>query len=225
MRDTSYTITLENFAGPLDLLLQLIERQKLNICDVSLAKVTQDYIRSIQDLVIDPHQANWFLDIASRLIMHKSRALLPHAANQPDEPLDDLTEQLQVLAAIREASQKFLEKAKQPLVTRKKPSSPTKPTHFSNLSFETIVAAYPKKLPDSTGVVTPFKLKRQNPIHLRAKLQTMWHNNRRLEISRLDTYCESSYETIVCFLLALEMIKDNKAIVKNNDSKVMVELI
>jgi segregation and condensation protein A len=225
VRDATYTIKLDNFAGPLDLLLRLIERQKLDICDISLAVVTQDYIQSIQDLVVDPHQANWFLDIASRLIVYKSRALLPDQDDITTEPLIDLTEQLQMLAAIREASMEIAKYAKTPFAANTKPRAGTSKVHYSNLALDTFASAYPKKLPMQNQSGVQFKLKRQNPIHLRTKLATMWQSKGKLEIANLDTYCANTYETVVCFLLALEMIKDNKAVVTTINNSAVVELV
>lgn len=224
MEGATYTVQLENFAGPLDLLLQLIQRQKLDICDISLAVVTQDYIASIQDMVVDPHQANWFLDIASRLILYKSRALLPNSNEPEDEPLEDLTEQLQALASIRQASIRLLEKSKQPFYGRKNPKSSAKSIQITNLNKQTLQAAYPKKIHTSSEVVA-FKLKRQNPIHLRAKLQAMLANAKKIEIKNLGQYCSDNYETVVCFLLTLELIKDNKAVVTKRNNSMMVELL
>lgn len=224
MEGATYSVQLENFAGPLDLLLQLIQRQKLDICDISLAEVTQDYIASIQDMVVDPHQANWFLDIASRLILYKSRALLPNTNESYDEPLEDLTEQLQALATIRQAGIVLQEKSKQPFVTRKNPKSILKSIHITNLSMKTLSAAYPKKVLNSTKVVT-FKPKRQNPIHLRSKLQAMLEKAKSIEINNLGQYCSNNYETVVCFLLTLELIKDNKAKVVQSNNSILVEMI
>ncbi len=225
MEGSTYTVQLENFAGPLDLLLQLIERNKLDICDISLAKVTNDYLTSIQNIELDPATANWFLDIASRLILLKSRALLPNHNQDNQEPLEDLTEQLQELSAIRQAIKQITDSAKPSLQFAKKSSTNTKVSHFTNLDLVNFTQFYPTKQHQLKPTTKSFKLKRQNPIYLRKKLHSMWQANQQLEIQQLHTYCDSHYETVVCFLLALEMVKDNKAKIVNDTKGIMVELV
>lgn len=225
MEGSTYTVQLDNFAGPLDLLLQLIERNKLDICDISLATVTNGYLESIQNIELDPATANWFLDIASRLILYKSKALLPNDNYDTQEPLEDLTEQLQELSAIRSAIKQMVHNAKPSLQLAKKLATPQTSTVFTNLNLDSFSKFYPSSKTESLHVTKPFKLKRQNPIYLRKKLHSMWQTNKKLEINRLHFYCESHYETVVCFLLTLEMLKDRKAKIVNNNDTVLVELV
>lgn len=225
MEGSTYTIEIENFAGPLDLLLKLIERQKLNICDISLSQVTGDYLASIQDMAIDPHQANWFLDIASRLILYKSRALLPSAEQSDQDPIDDLAEQLNLLAKIRAAGKELVRLSQTPLALRKKTLLQIKSSHYPNLNLDNFASYYPK--PDQTDTIATkrFKLKRQNPIYLRQKIEDMWLSEGSLNLDRLEEYCDSRYETVVCFLLALEKLKDNRAKVVEINNILTLELV
>ena len=91
-----YTVALLNFEGPLDLLLQLIERSDMEITDVSLSDITSQYLTYISELpALGAIELNQFLELASRLIYLKSIALLPMAPTQEiDEDISDLTEQL-----------------------------------------------------------------------------------------------------------------------------------
>jgi segregation and condensation protein A len=88
---SAYPVRLENFEGPLDLLLHLIRRNELNIYDIPIALVTQQYIGYIdlmQELNLDV--AGEFLVMAATLIHIKSRMLLPRAgSSQSDEPEED----------------------------------------------------------------------------------------------------------------------------------------
>ena len=73
-----YYVSTPVFAGPLDLLLHLIERQELDITKLSLAQVTDQYLvhmKHIQDL--SPEEVSAFILIAAKLIQIKSEALLP----------------------------------------------------------------------------------------------------------------------------------------------------
>jgi segregation and condensation protein A len=73
------------FEGPLDLLLQLVEKRKLFINDISLAGVTDDYLGHIGQLEVDIDQKTEFLVIAAILILLKSRSLLPNLELTEDE--------------------------------------------------------------------------------------------------------------------------------------------
>ena len=93
----TYQVALLNFEGPLDLLLQLIERSDLEITQIPLADVTSQYLDYIGQLpLLNPTELNQFLELASRLIYLKSLALLPVQAEvENDEDLTDLAEQLE----------------------------------------------------------------------------------------------------------------------------------
>lgn len=78
----AYTITLPDFAGPLDLLLRLIERAELDITTIALAQVADQYLAHVRALdEPDPHQLAEFVSLAARLLVIKSRALLPRPAD------------------------------------------------------------------------------------------------------------------------------------------------
>ena len=82
----AYTVKLDAFEGPLDLLLYLISKNELNIYDIPISLITEQYLRYIelmQELNLDV--AGEFLVMASTLIHIKSRTLLP----RPEPTLDD----------------------------------------------------------------------------------------------------------------------------------------
>ena len=78
MHSEHYKIKLDGFEGPFDLLLDLIEKRKLHINDISLSKVTDDYISHVKSIQHFPIalSANFIL-IASTLLLIKSKSLLP----------------------------------------------------------------------------------------------------------------------------------------------------
>lgn len=87
----AYAVTLPIFEGPLDLLLHLIEQEELDINEVSLVAVTDQYLQSLDRLEeIQPGALADFLVVASRLLYIKSARLLPKpAANADDEEEGD----------------------------------------------------------------------------------------------------------------------------------------
>ncbi len=83
-------VKLEVYEGPLDLLLDLIRKQEINIYDIPIAKITQqylDYLRLLEEMNIDV--AGEFILMAATLIYIKSRMLLPPDPTAPPEELED----------------------------------------------------------------------------------------------------------------------------------------
>jgi len=102
-----YQINLEQFEGPLDLLLQLIEHEKLDISEVSLAKVTDQYLAYLdQAQDISATDLADFLVVATKLLVIKSRALLPQLEEDAEETADELEAQLKLYKEYLVASQK-----------------------------------------------------------------------------------------------------------------------
>ncbi|MDP4000476.1 MAG: segregation/condensation protein A [bacterium] len=90
----SFTIKQQEFEGPLDLLLQLIEEHELEITTISLAEVTDQYLARVRELTRENlTEISDYLVIAARLVVLKSRALLPGEAEAEEEP-DDLAARL-----------------------------------------------------------------------------------------------------------------------------------
>lgn len=101
------SVKLDRFEGPLDSLLDLIEKEKLDISDVSLAKITEQYIsyfQSIPDIV--PETIANFLVIAAQLMLIKSRILIPQFEISEEEQKDiiELKIRLTQLQLLRNAS-------------------------------------------------------------------------------------------------------------------------
>jgi len=83
-------VKLEAYEGPLDLLLDLIRKQEINIYDIPIAKITQqylDYLHLLEELNIDV--AGEFIFMAATLIYIKSRLLLPRDPGAPPEEQED----------------------------------------------------------------------------------------------------------------------------------------
>ena len=91
----NYKITTDVYEGPLDLLLQLIEKSELDITKLSIAKVTDQYLNHLQNLSIqDPVEISAFLVIGAKLVFIKSSILLPSPHNSDEESQEDIGTQL-----------------------------------------------------------------------------------------------------------------------------------
>ncbi len=91
----AYQIHLPVFEGPLDLLLQLIEREKLDISVVTIASVTDQFLAYVRQLEeVQPNILADFLVMAARLVWIKSRILLPQPSQGDEEEEEDPAEAL-----------------------------------------------------------------------------------------------------------------------------------
>src|SRR3989338_6266919 len=100
-----YQVKLQAFEGPLDVLLNLIEERKLEITQVSLAEVTGHFIEYVEREHIPPGIIAEFLAVVARLLLIKTKALLPFLtlSEEEEEELVDLETRLKLLARFREA--------------------------------------------------------------------------------------------------------------------------
>lgn len=107
----NYTVNLVNFVGPLDLLLRLIEQRDLDITEVSLSTITKDYLYHIKKLEVKSEELNWFSQVASRLLLIKSKILVKDGTADEDQTADDqladLTKQLEEYKIIQSVSRRM----------------------------------------------------------------------------------------------------------------------
>src|SRR3989344_6480912 len=90
-----WKVSVEQFNGPLDLLLQLIEKEEMDITAISLAKIADEYFSYVKNNAFDPVEVSDFLVIAAKLIYIKSKALLPYLVMEEEEETS-LEEQLKL---------------------------------------------------------------------------------------------------------------------------------
>jgi len=110
LRGMPITVKLEKFEGPLDLLLELIEAQKLEISEISLAEVTDQYLTLVREMTgIPAESVADFLIVASKLLLIKSRMLLPSLALSPEEEeeIKDLEAALREYRRYKEAAKRL----------------------------------------------------------------------------------------------------------------------
>src|SRR6478752_5282485 len=84
--ETDYKVKLDIFEGPLDLLLYLIKQDEIDICDISLERITSQYLEYLQAFKeLNIELAGEFVVMAANLIYLKSRSLLPIDQQAPQE--------------------------------------------------------------------------------------------------------------------------------------------
>ncbi len=111
----SYRVRLEMFEGPLDLLLYLIQVNEIDIYDIPIARITQEYLGCLAGMEdLDLEIAGEFLVLAATLIHIKSKMLLPvqesvAEGESADDPRQELVERLLEYRRFKEAAMKFEE--------------------------------------------------------------------------------------------------------------------
>lgn len=105
----AYTVNIPHFEGPLDLLLQLVEKNELEIAEISLANVADQFISYMENSNVPPEELADFLVVASKLVYLKSKLLMPDFEDEEMEEGMDLEAQLRqyqmFVAAARELNE------------------------------------------------------------------------------------------------------------------------
>ena len=99
---TGFVVQLEAFSGPLDLLLHLLREEQLEISEIPIARIADQFLQAIHELGLN--QAADYLDMASRLVRLKAQMLLPRNADDDgwEDPRAELVRRLLEYQQIRE---------------------------------------------------------------------------------------------------------------------------
>ncbi|MEX2013522.1 MAG: segregation/condensation protein A [Parcubacteria group bacterium] len=157
MKSGSYTVKTGVFEGPLDLLLELVTQRKLFVNDVSLAQVTDDFIRYLEEHEEFPiGESAEFIVVASTLMLIKSRSLLPmiKLTDEEEESIHDLENRLALYARVKELAAGLKSIFGKQIIFEKLPLknpaivfSPDSKTDVKNLllALERVMESLPKK--------------------------------------------------------------------------------
>ncbi len=102
------TYRLDQFEGPLDLLLTLISKNKVSITDIPIAMICDQYMQYIEEAQrLDPDIASEFIVMASELMLIKSRMLLPHEEGTENDPRREIANALLLYQQAKQASKEL----------------------------------------------------------------------------------------------------------------------
>jgi segregation and condensation protein A len=222
-QDDAYFVNLPVFEGPLGLLLQLIEREKLDISTVSLAQVADQFLSRVRELDDVPADVlAGFLTVAARLVWIKSRLLLPQQPRAEDEPEEDpgeaLARQLREYKRFKEAAEAMRDIEALGLHTYPRVAPPPElERHLTPdaSAFAELMAAAasafraapptPAELPG--GMVVPFTLTIHDQIVL---IRTATQGGQRVPFRGLLSRARHRLEIIVTLLAVLELLKRDR---------------
>jgi segregation and condensation protein A len=221
-----FIIKNETFEGPLDLLLSLIEKEQLDITQISLAKITGSYLASISDIKGDSNEIADFLVIAARLLYIKSRDLLPTLANDEEEAeIDELETKLREYQQYRLAA-KHLENvlASESRSYSRRGKNETTVTFLppNNVNGQSLLALFQEIL-DKAEIDTPREVQLQDEPKItleqrRDYLLNYVRKNGKVSFRTALANTKTRVEIIVTFLAILEMVKQSEVRVEQNNN-------
>ncbi|MBI4262618.1 segregation/condensation protein A [Candidatus Uhrbacteria bacterium] len=216
------SITIKDFDGPLDLLLRCIEERELPITSVSIAEVAEQYLTILHTRADwDPDELADFLVIAAKLILIKSKALLPTLDLGDDEhAADALERQLKLYKAYLDASKTVAQLIARRHVTFFREAQVSREPHFTapkqvtmtvlRSVFEHILAALEPLLPLPKSVIA-----KAVSLHEKmSQLRTLIMEKISLSFHTLMGSAKSKTDVIVSFLALLELVKQRAITVR-----------
>jgi segregation and condensation protein A len=215
----AYQVSTEVYEGPLDLLLQLIERAELDITKLALAQVTDQYLERLHSLqVYTTEEVSAFLVIAARLLQIKSEALLPRfPSREPGEedPGEALAQQLIAYKRYRQIADLLSRREAAGLRTYLRLAPPPKVegiVDLSGLGLDDLVAAARFILSKSDQRKSLGNVVTAPKVTIREKIQMIalsLRNRGRTTFQRLLGQKRSRLDIVVTFLAMLELVKRN----------------
>jgi segregation and condensation protein A len=215
-----YTIELPAFEGPLDLLLHLIERQELDITAISLARVTEQYLAQIEALKKDRvEELIDFLVVGARLVLIKSRALLPQEpligedGEEEEDPAEALIRQLRRYRLFKRAAGWLEEREKQGLRTYLRVAPPPKlqgRLDMSDISLKALIEAVREALERASNLEQSVSVARPQQLTIQDQIQRLRNHVRsghKIVFEDLLSASATRSEVAVSLLAVLELIK------------------
>tara|TARA_Y100000739_G_scaffold228558_1_gene240663 strand:- start:1428 stop:2156 length:729 start_codon:yes stop_codon:yes gene_type:complete len=235
----SYKIHLDNFEGPLDLLLYFIRRDELDIYDIPIAKITRDFINVIEEWKkLNILIAGDFIVMASTLMRIKARIMIPRPDIDEDgeiiDPRTELMQQLINYRRYRDAAgmlenlaierKNFIPRQFKQEVTPDENSELG--IYFRDISLYELARLF-KVAMENRPVISQFELNRE-PIKLEKQkelIMKFFDGEGRIKLNNLISTLKSKMEIIVTFLAVLDLVKEGICTITQSEIFGQIELI
>ena len=233
----SYKIKLEMFEGPLDLLLYLVKKDHLNIYDIPIAQVTEQYLQYINLMqLLDLNIAGEFLVMAATLMQIKSKMLLPAEETAAEEEQEDPREELmrrlleyekfkEIAETLRQKESDQKEVFKRPRAEIEKEIPLDKEVYFEAGIFD-LINAFSAALKDVPKEVFYEVIKDEFTIE--EKIHEILHLllvKPSVRISELFNKAKNKIEIIVAFLAILELVRLKEIIARQKELFKDIEIL
>ena len=240
----SYTVKLEVFEGPFDLLVHLIEKAKVDIYNIPIAKITEQYLEYLEGFTtFDLEIASEFLVMAASLIEIKSKMLLPDKNEEQlsmdiveEDPRQDLVKRLLEYKKFKNAAEEFKKREEEYKRIYYKPQDQLDQyidddnNELLDLKISDLVGAFNNLLIKKRNSANQYQMKireiEREEISIENKINEIkkWIlSKKNINFQQLIMSCSCKSEAIVTFLALLELVKIKYLIIKQ--SKVFGEII
>lgn len=229
----SYIVSLKAFDGPLDLLLTLISNAKIDIQDIFVSQITEQYLETMS-LVdeLDMDSASEFLQMAATLLEIKSRAMLPKPPKpeDPDElsPEEALIRQLEEYRQFKEVSARMhqLEQEARALLTKLPEEYPLPPPNIeiTGLTLDRLIKAYRRVMERAERAEAEERMAsreiRRDTFTVAGCMARISRTVRRGKCRFSELFGEdfTRQEVVTMFLALLELIKLNRLHVRQDSA-------
>lgn len=225
--DSPYKVTLPVFEGPLDLLLHLIRSNEIDIYDIPIAKVTEQYLAYLSLMEsLDLEVAGEWLVMAATLLEIKSRMLLPEEpTEEPEEdkidPRQELVERLIEYEKFKRAAEVFrereTERAREFTRGAVELDFDLRPRFdLSDITAVDLLAALQKILLDTES--EPVTSIQRRKVSVRMRMRELWHriseSAGQLVFEDLFDDTATRVEVVITFLALLELLKQRRVKVR-----------
>lgn len=218
-------IKTEKFSGPLGLLLSMIEKEEMDITEINLASIADDYVNYVKGVIdIDPEELSDFLLVAAKLLYIKSKALLPYLLlDDEEEDGYDLEKQLRMYQEYANASQKikdiialgnfmYVPEDNKPRKLKTEEAKFVAPKQVDKNILQTVMASLLDRLEKEREEVMeeedlPPKMNIEEKIYY---IRDMLVKNIKVNFSKLLQETKDKTELIVSFLAVLELAKQKE---------------
>lgn len=227
---TMHEVKLEKFSGPLDLLLQLIEQEKLPIAEVSLSQVAEQYLHHLKNTKVPPEELADFLLVAAKLLYLKSKILIPQLVDEDLEEGIGLEQQLRMYKEFVEASKQIQKIIVQKQVAFSREKIPAvqevafrAPPKLTGEKMLLVIQEIIESLQPLIKVPTEV-LRRTISIQEKiSHLKKLILQKSRLVFKNWISRAEDRTEVVVSFLALLEMVKQRHVVA--NQTNLFTEII
>lgn len=235
-----YKFLINDFEGPLDLLLHLIKKNNVDICDIKISDITKQYLDYLEEMEnLDLNIASEYLALAAELIEMKSLVLLPKPEFSDDEyeedPRENLIKRLIEYKKIKESTPKLkeLEEERKKLYTKvasnmKQYQDENQKPDFNDIDLDCLLNAFSKFL-DRKEEEKPLNTKitkKEYSVSKRSReIKSLLRTKQKINFEELFEIQTKEY-IVVTFLSILALAKKQELIIKqdNNFSNIILSL-
>lgn len=237
------SIKIDAFEGPLDLLLHLIKKAEVDIYNIPISEITEQYISYLRDMEeLDLNIASEFLVMAATLLEIKSNMLLPKKKKEDEEvsadedPRSELVEKLVEYKKYKEFSYKLREFEEENLAYFKTPEIiediENYEVFFRNITidnlmhaFKRVVDSYENKYNKENKIPENIQYDEYKIEDKMEEVRDLLKNKGKIHFEEFFNRAESKMEIVVIFLAMLELIKERsiKVIQYKNFGEILIE--